>query len=760
MLKLNKINKIFKSKRNSVQALFDVNYTFPETGLVSIVGKSGSGKTTLLNILAGLSSPSSGDYYIDNLDSKKLSKKDWDFLRKEYFSFIFQDKNLIDKRTVFENLEFVLLDKENASEEIDKVLSLFDISSLKNTIVADLSGGEQQRVAIARAYLKQSKVILADEPSASLDEANTTIVFETLKKASKEKLVILVTHDVEFANKYSDSIINISYGKISPNKETNQNNKISNTISLDNGGKPSLKNLLFKRKMLFGKQKFTKVFSCILLSLVSSILCLSGYYTLFDRDEYEARITKNNAVSSFILDANATYGLIGKLNNIDDINKEHYPSISFSECYTDNGFTGEFLFSNYASYYDFENLFFDTIIVDNSIGEKSIVPTDYVLDQLSAFRLISFSGYDDAVGKSIKLLGEQFAISDYIITNYVEHKSDYDYQYKLLTYNFTKMNQKTFDALSSLKKYRSTMRDGREKKFHDYRILSSEYISDKDCTFGTTQLKNDNEIVITTSAYCYLSDIRSDSMEPQELYEFLASKVGTAIHINVYDEKNMLSPINADFIIKGVQDPYYLEDYSAIYFKKTFIDALDYNAPMREPSTYFIDWGNSYDSTNFTRFLRKHNYIVLSDVSSTIQGDIGYVKSTAIFFNILSVFFSVLLLTTLLFFNANIIKHNKRNIGIAHSLGINHKEITAMLLIENAFDICVALIVSLVTGAVFTAVTNYLALNKGFANYALFAFNPLIHLVVFGATLIVSFLLTLFIHSRVKKIEVSNLLKN
>ena len=163
MLKLNNICKSFKSGQGTVQALLNVSYTFPETGLVSIVGKSGSGKTTLLNILAGLSSPSSGKYFIDNLDSNNLSKKDWDFLRKEYFSFIFQDKNLIDKRTVFENLQLILLGEENIDEEIDKALSLFDISSLKNTIVADLSGGEKQRVAIARAYLKQSKVICQDD---------------------------------------------------------------------------------------------------------------------------------------------------------------------------------------------------------------------------------------------------------------------------------------------------------------------------------------------------------------------------------------------------------------------------------------------------------------------------------------------------------------------------------------------------------------------------------------------------------------------
>ena len=759
MLKLDKINKKFKSKNNSVQALSDVSYIFPEAGLISIVGKSGSGKTTLLNILAGLSSPSSGDYFIDNLNSKDLSKKDWDLLRKEYFSFIFQDKNLIEKRTVFENLQLVLLGKCNINEEIDKALSLFDIGSLKNTTVADLSGGEKQRVAIARAYLKQSKVILADEPSASLDEANTTIVFETLKKASKEKLVILVTHDVEFANKYSDSIINISYGKISIDEEAKQEETL-NTISLNNRGKDSLKDLLFKRKMLFGKQKFTKIFSCILLSLVSSILCLSGYYTFFNKYEYETRITKDNAINSFI--GNKYSRELQQINDIDRIKPENYPTVTFYPCYVDNGLNNYNLLYESGSYYQFSETFFDTIVVDNGIAEKSIVPTDYVLDQLSAYQIISFNSYEDSIGKSFNILGETFYVSDFVKTNYKDYSDKYDYNEKLVAFNVTKMNQNTFNTIESFKKYKQELRDGRDPARYpfSYEVMSSEYLTKRTCDYGTSKLENDNEIVITTYAYCLLENIRIDSMEPSELHEIMESKIGTSVHITVMDcnAKNMI--FDSDFVIKGVVLSYYFNDIEAIYFKKSFLDTINYNLPQKQVSTYAVGWGNSFDSTSLVKYLHHHNYEILSDVSSTIESDIGYVNSTAIFFNILSAFFSVLLLTTLLFFNANIIKHNKRNIGIAHSLGTNHKEITAMLLIENTFDICVALVCSLVTGAIFIAMTNYLATNKGFANYSLFYFNPLIHLAVFGITLIISFLLTVFIHSRVKRIEVSNLLKS
>lgn len=762
MLKLNKINKTFASKHGNVQALLDVSYVFPEKGLVSIVGKSGAGKSTLLNILAGLSSPSSGDYYIDNLNSKNLSKKDWDFLRKEYFSFIFQEKNLIDKCTVFDNLKIAILEKNNIEEEIDSVLSLFEISSLKNSIVADLSGGEKQRVAIARAHLKKSRVILADEPSASLDEANTINVFETLKKASKEKLVILVTHDVEFANKYSDSIINISYGKISTKDDAKKEITTTQEVTLSSDdNKLKIKDILFKRKMLFGKQKFTKVFSCILLSLVSSILCLSGYYTFFDRDAYEAKITKSNALNSFIVDKNSSYGTINQIESIDKINPEKYPSVSFYPCYANNDFTGYNLFYQSVDLYQFDDVFFDTIVIDNKIDDNSIVPTDYVLDQLSAYGLIGIHSYEESIGKTFYLLGEQFVISGFEKTNYTNHLNDFDYDEKAITYDVTKMNQKTFDKFNSLKKYKQELHKASDDtSFATYEVMSSKYLEKRTCDFGTTQLEADNEIVITTNAYCNLSGVYINSMDPEELNDYMQSKVGTSIHVALKNENTQKTIIDSDFIIKGVVFTYYFHDTNAIYFNKSFLDSLDIAAPSRKISTYSIGWGNSVDSTNLISFLRRNNFRVISDVSSDVSADIGYVTSTAIFFDILSALFVAMLIITLLFFNANAIKRNKRNIGIAHSLGINHKEITIMLLIENLFDVCVALASSLVTGAVFIIITNRLAMDKGFANYSLFSFNPLIHIAIFAITLLFSFLLTIFIHSRIKKIEISNLLKD
>lgn len=218
MINLVSISKKYKSRKFNISALKNINLSLPEKGLVSIVGKSGAGKTTLVRIISGLENNYGGEIYFFN---KKLDSNNEIILAKyrlEYVSYIFQNYNLIGDLTVRQNLELPLLYSLNSKSEREKIIKTIADKLGINTILDkypnEISGGEAQRGAIARGLIKQSKIIIADEPTGNLDDFNSRIVFDELKKISKERLVIVVSHDISFVKDYSDYIITIEKGTI------------------------------------------------------------------------------------------------------------------------------------------------------------------------------------------------------------------------------------------------------------------------------------------------------------------------------------------------------------------------------------------------------------------------------------------------------------------------------------------------------------------------------------------------------------------
>ena len=243
MLEIKNVSKTYKTSKDTpvVNALSDINITFPKSGLVFIVGKSGSGKSTLLNVIGGLESPSSGEIIINGTSSKDFSPVDFDNYRNSFIGFIFQEYNLINEFSVYDNISFALelQGKKREKETVNSLLEKLDLIGFENRRPLSLSGGEKQRVAIARALAKNPKVILADEPSGSLDSKTGENVFNILKKISEEKLVIVVSHDMEFANKYADRIIELKDGKILEDK----------TINSGNSDEPKDESVLTKSKL-------------------------------------------------------------------------------------------------------------------------------------------------------------------------------------------------------------------------------------------------------------------------------------------------------------------------------------------------------------------------------------------------------------------------------------------------------------------------------------------------------------------------------
>ena len=229
MLKLKNIKKTYVSGDEKVEALKGINIEFRESEFVSILGQSGCGKTTLLNIIGGLDRYTSGDLIINGKSTKDFKDRDWDAYRNYSVGFVFQSYNLIGHQTVLSNVELALtISGVSRKERKQRAIKALEEVGLKEQIHKkpnQLSGGQMQRVAIARALVNNPDIILADEPTGALDTKTSVQVMEILKKISKDKLIIMVTHNPELAEKYSSRIIKILDGKITDDSDPIEHQK-------------------------------------------------------------------------------------------------------------------------------------------------------------------------------------------------------------------------------------------------------------------------------------------------------------------------------------------------------------------------------------------------------------------------------------------------------------------------------------------------------------------------------------------------------
>ena len=218
MLKLKQIKKQYLTGENKVEALKGIDIEFRKSEFVSILGQSGCGKTTLLNIIGGLDRYTSGDLIINGKSTKEFKNKDWDAYRNYSIGFVFQNYNLIPHQTILSNVELALtisgVSKKERKQRAIKALEQVGLKEHIHKKPNQLSGGQMQRVAIARALVNNPDIILADEPTGALDTKTSVQIMEILKGISKDKLIIMVTHNPELAEKYSTRVVKILDGLI------------------------------------------------------------------------------------------------------------------------------------------------------------------------------------------------------------------------------------------------------------------------------------------------------------------------------------------------------------------------------------------------------------------------------------------------------------------------------------------------------------------------------------------------------------------
>lgn len=605
MLKLENIKKQYGDKTVLKECIFE----FPNTGIFFIVGKSGCGKTTLLNLIAGFDKPTSGDIYYDNININKL---DDDGLQKYWsnnISFVFQTLNLIESLNVEENLSIPLelCGIKKSKQEIDDVLKLLGLANFNKRRINQLSGGQKQRVAIARALLKNTNILMCDEPTGALDSKNSRIIFDYLKQVSKEKLVIVVSHNLDLANEYADAILDVSSGTLKSEEiDISSFNKGDVNKQKDNNFKhkkiSSFKTFKMALNYLF-KKKLRLAFS--FLFILSSFLSFSLSTTFITKSE-----TKS-ITSSMIENGEKFVSLSKKVNY--DINYGDYSSSYFSM----------FNFSHENFEYVNKQYNNDAIKVFDNFRNPlpnlgSFIDSYYFIDiggfiELNEDKLYTY-GFD--VYGNLPISDDEIAISEYAYNIY-KHTGFLNGDTIVEIKNYDDLFGKTI-TLETDKKYDD------EYTFKIVGVVDTGfnydlYPMDDDAQFdefrNMMQYSLHNAIILNQGFYeRHFKKFNEDSINIECLLKY-DNKYHTKILLNGisnYDIKNDATIIYNDKVSKGVLIPLYLLGTNennclttkvSEYCKEVFPlikDEFEKDYPYANSETYlFYITGNGYKDDKY-----------------------------------------------------------------------------------------------------------------------------------------------------------------
>ena len=288
LLELRDIGKIYVSESTVAVGIRGVNLAFERGEFVAVTGQSGSGKSTLLNIISGMDSYEEGELYAEGEPTSHYTQADWEKYREKYISFIFQEYNIIDSFTVLENVELSLMHIRNRAVRRERALELIRRVGLEAHIRqkgSQLSGGQKQRTVIARALAKDSPIILADEPTGNLDSETSKEIIQLLREVSRDKLLIVVTHNFEEVSEYATRGVRVFDHAVASDREINPGRNLSKantdeedgTASADNEGVQTEKHSTIRNSLALGWSEFKakprlSVFICVLLLIASAVL--------------------------------------------------------------------------------------------------------------------------------------------------------------------------------------------------------------------------------------------------------------------------------------------------------------------------------------------------------------------------------------------------------------------------------------------------------------------------------------------------------
>ena len=321
MLELKKVSKYYYNKGMVTSGLDKVSLSLSVGEFIAITGESGSGKTTLLNVIAGLDTYEDGEMLINGKETSHYMEKDYELYRKKYISNIFQTFNLVNSYTVYQNIELVLLlNGENKKDIKDKVIELIkkvDLYKYRNTKVSKLSGGQKQRVGVARALAKNTPIILADEPTGNLDKRSSESIIELLKEVSKDKLVIIVTHNYDQIEKYVTRKITMNDGKVISDQKIKDYDKPNNISINDSKDITNINKLKLGIRNAFNiKSKFI----LLLFVYLFIIFSFTSSYAMFKESEYKTSLEGYN---QYFKETSPKRIIINKLDKSEFTNEDY-----------------------------------------------------------------------------------------------------------------------------------------------------------------------------------------------------------------------------------------------------------------------------------------------------------------------------------------------------------------------------------------------------------------------------------------------------
>ncbi len=404
MLRLKGITKNYKVAGGEIEVLKGLNVCFRKNEFVSILGPSGCGKTTTLNIVGGLDKYTKGDLIISGKSTKNFKDHDWDIYRNQRIGFIFQSYNLIPHQTVLGNVELALtisgISKEERVERSLRALERVGLKGEENKRPNQLSGGQCQRVAIARALVNEPDILLADEPTGALDSKTSVQIMELIKEISKDKLVVMVTHNAEIAEEYSSRIIRLVDGEIvedtNPYSEEDEAKEYANTstesckkknkakMSWWTAFKLSARNLLSKRK----RTLLTSIAGSIGIIGISAVLAVSsgvsGYINVMQDDMLSGNpIT----IQEQTIDFDSMMNGMSTNEKIEFIKQEGYVNVDSMLAFLakqletmDNMFLTNDITKEYIEYVKAIPKEQATVLIDKGLNVANNIYTDFSVD--------------------------------------------------------------------------------------------------------------------------------------------------------------------------------------------------------------------------------------------------------------------------------------------------------------------------------------------------------------------------------------------